>query len=120
KQKQTASGRLARSLDLEKDTWRHMEFDVRSTLPLATISALFPEESSELLAPYAFTSPPRLRLHGRVDSPASPLGKRERIDVSLASTGAMTYHGFPLSDLVFEAALQDDRIDLPVIAVGFA
>lgn len=115
-----AQGRLARSLDLEKNTWRHMEFSVDSTLPFETISALFKEESSELLAPYRFTTPPRLQLNGRVDSAASPAGKHEHIDVALASTGAMTYHNFPLSDLKFEANVRDNRIDLPMLAVGFA
>jgi hypothetical protein len=115
-----AQGWLARSLDLENETWRHMEFSVDSTLPLETISSLFKAESAELLAPYRFTKPPRLRLSGRVDSEASPLGKHERIDISLTSTGAMTYHEFPLSDLKFEAQLRDDRIELPSIAVTFA
>ena len=117
---QEANGRLVRSLDLAKDTWRHMEFSVDSTLPLETISTLFKEESAELLAPYHFTAPPRLQLTGRVDSAASPLGKKEHIDIDLISTGPMTYHGFPLSDLKFSANLRDDRIDLPRLAVGFA
>lgn len=120
RQERAAAGWLARSLDLEKDTWRFMEFDVESTLPLATIATLFKEESAELLAPYRFDTPPRLRISGRVDSPDSPLGKKEHIDVALTSTGPMTYHDFPLSDLAFEARLRDDRIDLPVLALGFA
>ncbi|HEY9250186.1 MAG TPA: AsmA-like C-terminal region-containing protein, partial [Rariglobus sp.] len=115
-----AGGSLARSLDLEKNTWTRMDFAVESSLPLATILKLFHAESSELLAPYDFTTPPRLRLNGRVDSDASPSGKGEHIDIGLSSTGPMTYHGFPLSDLNFEAALRNDVIDLPVLAVGFA
>lgn len=117
---QEAEGHLVRSLDLVKDTWRHMEFTVDSTLPLETISTLFKAESAELLEPYHFTTPPRLQLTGRVDSAASPLGKKEHIDITLASSGAMTYHGFPLSDLKFTANLRDDRINLPLFAVGFA
>jgi len=115
-----AEGWLARSLDLQKDTWRHMEFHVDSTLPLETISGLFPAESAELLAPYRFTTPPLLRLDGRVDSADSPLGKHEKIDITLTSAGAMTYHDFPLSDLTFQALLRDDRIFLPELAVSFA
>ncbi|MDF3058007.1 MAG: hypothetical protein K0R17_2222 [Rariglobus sp.] len=117
---QEAQGVLARSLDLEKAAWRHMEFSVDSSLPLETISRLFKEESSELLKPYRFTTPPRLHLSGRVDSAVSPAGKREQIDITLTSTGPMTYHDFPLSDLTFEANLRDDRLDLPTLAVGFA
>lgn len=117
---QAARGWLTRSLDLEKNTWSFMEFDVESSLALATISSLFKKESAELLAPYDFTSPPHLAITGRVDSPASPTGKRERIDLTLASAGAMTYHGFPLSNLAFKAEIRDDSIDLPTLAVSFA
>jgi hypothetical protein len=117
---QAASGWLSRSVDLERDTWRRMDFSVESSLPLATIERLFPEESTELLAPYRFDAPPRLRLAGRVESAASPEGKHERIDIGLTSAGGMTFHDFALSDLVFQARLVDDRIELPVLAFGFA
>lgn len=117
---QEAQGVLVRSLDLAKETWSHMEFSVDSTLPLETISTLFKEESAELLAPYHFNNPPHLLLSGRVDSAASPAGKKEAIDITLTSTGALTYHKFPLADLSFEANLRDDVIELPVLAVSFA
>ena len=115
-----AGGRLARSLALEQNTWRHMEFSVDSSLPLETIRQIFKEESAELLSPYAFTTPPRLQLKGRVDSAVSPAGKHESIDIDLISSGPMTFHGFPLSDLAVQAHVRDDRIELPVLAVGFA
>ncbi|HEY8991831.1 MAG TPA: AsmA-like C-terminal region-containing protein [Luteolibacter sp.] len=117
---QEAGGWLSRSLDLEKNTWRHMEFSVDSRLPLATIRQLFPEESAELLAPYVFTSPPRLQIKGRVDSAVSPAGKHENIDLDLTSSGPMTFHAFPLADLAVQAHVRDDRIELPVLAVNFA
>lgn len=115
-----AGGRLVRSLDLAKNTWRHMEFDVDSSLPLETIRQIFKAEAAALLAPYSFSTPPRLRLNGRVDSADSPAGKHEHIDISLSSAGPMTFHAFPLSDLTVQAHLRDDRIELPVLAVGFA
>jgi len=115
-----ARGWFTRALDLDKNTWTHMEFDVDSTLPLETIGALFKAESAELLAPYRFTTPPQLQLSGRVDSAASAVGRHETIQIGLNSTGPMTFHGFPLNDLAFQAHLRDDRIELPVLAVGFA
>ena len=115
-----AGGWLARSLDLDKNTWLHMEFSVDSTLPLETIRQIFKEESAELLAPYAFTTPPRLLLKGRVDSAVSPAGKHETIDLDLISSGPMTFHAFPLSDLAVQARVRNDLIELPVLAVGFA
>lgn len=118
----TAQGWFARSMDLshEKDAWLSMEFSVGSTLPLETISQLFKAESAELLAPYFFTVSPQMHLSGRVDSAGSPQGKHEQIDIDLVSSGPMTYHDFPLSDLKFKASVRDDRIQLPVIDVGFA
>lgn len=115
-----AQGWLSRTLDLDKNTWTTMEFDVESTLPLETIGELFKQESAELLAPYAFTVPPLLKLNGRVDSAAAVGGKHEHIDIDLSSTGAMTYHGFPLSELKVKALLRDERIELPELAVVFA
>ncbi len=115
-----AHGSLLRSQDLRKDAWDRMEFSVESSLPLDTISALFKKESAELLAPYRFTEPPTLQLTGWVQSEAAATGKKEHIDITLASTGPMTYHAFPLSDLKFEARLRDDEIELPVLSVGFA
>ncbi len=117
---QEARGSLARSLDLRQDTWTRMDFAVESTLPLTTIAQLFPGESAELLAPYDFTTPPSLRLGGHVTSSASTEGKHEAIDITLTSTGPMTYHKFPLSDLEVQARLRDDLIDLPSLSVIFA
>ncbi len=115
-----AQGWLSRTLNLDKNTWTTMEFEVDSTLPLETIGELFKQESAELLAPYAFTAPPLLKLRGRVASAAAVGGKHEHIDIDLSSTGAMTYHGFPLADLKVKALLRDERIELPELAVVFA
>jgi len=117
---QDAHGSFLRSFDLKKDAWNRMEFSVESNLSLETISSLFKKESAELLAPYRFTTPPRLQLSGWLDSVAAATGKRDHIDITLASTGPMTYHDFPLTNLNFEAQLRDDQIDIPVLAVGFA
>jgi AsmA-like C-terminal region len=117
---QGAQGRLVRSLDLAKNTWRSMEFDVDSTLPLESIAQLFKAESASLLAPYVFTVPPRLQLSGRVDSIVAPAGKHEKIDIQLFSSGQMTYYGVPLSDLTFQAHLRDELIEVPTISAVFA
>jgi hypothetical protein len=115
-----AAGRLSRSLVPDGDAWLRMDFDVESALPLETITALFKAESAELLAPYRFTRPPQLNLRGHVESAASPAGARQAIDIGLFSSGPMTYHGFPLSDLVVQARMSDDEIDIPGLSVGFA
>lgn len=115
-----AGGRVARSLDATGNGWRHMEFGVESTLPLATIAKLFPAESASLLAPYTFETPPRLKIEGRVDSAGSPAGKHESINVDVVSTGPMTFHDFPLSDLRTLALVRDDVVELPRIDVMFA
>lgn len=115
-----AGGRVARFLDASGNNWLHMEFGVESTLPLATISTLFPKESSALLAPYKFDSPPRLKIEGRVDSASSLAGKHESINVDVNSAGPMTFHDFPLANLRTLALVRDDVVDLPRIDVTFA
>lgn len=115
-----AGGRISRTLVHDSAAWTGMEFSVASTLPLSVITSLFPAESAELLAPYAFDRPPALDLSGRVSSASSTVGKHEYIDVALRSKGPMTYHGFPLSDLAFKAAIRDNDIGLPELSVTFA
>lgn len=115
-----AAGQFSRLLDLDKNTWKHMVFDVESGLPLTTISKIFTEESKELLEPYGFSSPPALKIHGRVDSVASEKGKHETIDLGVTSKGLVTYHGYPLHDLRVQARIRDDLIDLPALEVNFA
>ncbi|MBW8781003.1 MAG: hypothetical protein JF599_03820 [Verrucomicrobia bacterium] len=115
-----AKGSFARLTDLEKDTWSSMQFSVESSLPLELITRMFSKEGTDLLAPYHFANAPLLRLIGHVESAAAPGGAHEHIDIGLQSTGAVAYHGFPLSDLAFNARLRDDEVDLPALSVVFA
>jgi len=117
---QTAEGSFARLTDLEKNAWSRMVFSVDSSLPLGTMEQLFGKDASELFSPYRFANAPRLKLSGHVESPVSPEGAHQQIDIALNSAGAASFHKFPLSDLVFTALYHDGALDLPSLSLGFA
>ena len=115
-----ASGSFVRLSDLEKETWSRMSFSIDSGLPLDTMKQMFGANAVEVLAPYRFSQAPRLKLEGHVESPVSPGGAHQHIDISLDSTGESFFHDFPLSDLVFTARLRDAELTLPSLALNIA
>ncbi|MFA6288818.1 MAG: AsmA-like C-terminal region-containing protein [Opitutaceae bacterium] len=117
---QQAEGTFSRLGDLEKNAWSRMVFSVDSSLPLGTMERLFGKDASELFTPYRFANAPRLKLSGHVESPASPGGAHQEIAIVLGSTGASSFHNFPLADLAFTARYHDGNLDLPSLAVVFA
>jgi len=117
---QSAKGSFARLTNLDQNTWSRMVFSVDSSLPLGTMEQLFGKDASELFSPYQFANAPHLKLSGHVESPASPEGAHQEIDIALSSTGAVSFHNFPLSDLVFTARYRNGELDLPALALGFA
>ncbi len=117
---QAAKGSFARLTNLDQNTWSRMVFSVDSSLPLGTMEQLFGKDASELFSPYRFVTAPQLKLAGHVESPASPEGLHQEIDIALSSTGAVSFHNFPLSDLVFTARYHNGELELPSLALGFA
>jgi len=97
-----------------------MEFDFDSTLPLPDAARLVGPELSEALRPIVLTAPPTVHTRGRIDGPASARSGHRQIYVKGHATGAFTLHGFPLQHLDFEAALDDDRLLVTPVEVGFA
>ncbi|HTJ79161.1 MAG TPA: AsmA-like C-terminal region-containing protein [Rariglobus sp.] len=115
-----ASGSFERLSDLEKETWTRMTFAIDSGLSLDVMKQMFGKDAEELLTPYRFVNAPRLKLSGHVESPASPGGAHQHIDIDLNSTGAAFFHDFPVSDLSFSARLRDTVLDLPTLALNIA
>jgi hypothetical protein len=116
----TARGKFTRSVDLSKDSWRHMDFDVTSNLDLADSARLFGKSGEDFVAPFKFAQPPTLHATGTLDSPAAPGGEHQWVQLVVASAGQFTLYDFPLNDVSFDATLRDNDIDLPRISASFS
>lgn len=98
----------------------HMEFDFDSTLPLPAAARLVGPDLTEALRPFVLSAPPTVHARGRIDGPASARGSHRQIYVKGHATGAFTFYDFPLQHLAFEATLDDDRLLVTPVEVGFA
>ena len=116
----TGRGHFTRSIDLARDTWRSMEFDVTSNLDLTDGARLFGQAGEEFIAPFTFAQPPTLHLSGTLESPAAPGGEHQLVQISVASAGVFKLYDFPLNDVSFDATLRDNDIDLPRVEASFA
>jgi hypothetical protein len=96
-----------------------MDFDVTSNLDLNESARIFGPDGADFSAPFSFAQPPTLHASGVLDGPAAPGGEHQRIQLSVASTGAFALYGFPLGDVSFDAFLRDGDIDLPRISAAF-
>lgn len=115
-----ARGTFTRHVNLEKDKWEYMTFDVVTNLGLVDGARIFEREGFEIVEPFTFAIPPQLRIAGRLDSPTSPRGEHRNVSIAGHSTGEFSYYGFPLRDLSFIGKLEDDKLTLDPITVGFA
>jgi hypothetical protein len=115
-----ARGHFTRFVDLVKDRWRHMDFDVTSNLDVTESARVFGQSGEDFVAPFNFAQPPTVHASGSLDSPAAPGGEHQFVQISAASTGVFKLYGFPLSDSSFDATLRDNDIALPRIEASFA
>ncbi len=97
-----------------------MEFDFNSTLELATGTGLVGPELVAVMEPFVFANSPALTVRGVIDGPAAPRGEHRQIHVEGHTTGAFTFHKFPLHNLSFTADLNDDVLVVSPLEVGFA
>jgi hypothetical protein len=116
----SARGTFTRRVDLEKDAFRDMDFAVTSTLEVQEGARIFGQSGLEIVEPFRFATPPRLRIEGHIDGPAAADGEHQKVHIEGQSTGAFSLFDFPLSDLSFTADLNDNDLRLPRVAVTFA
>ncbi|MCX6938311.1 MAG: hypothetical protein NTU80_10515 [Verrucomicrobia bacterium] len=116
-----AAGNLSRRLAPGGAAWERLDFDLRSDLPLTALTDLFRNDGQEIVAPFALTVPPRLRLVGQAFGPdAGTLAGAQRYSLDLEVPGALRYHNFPLDNLAVRILRQDSAIRLESIRAGFA
>ncbi len=115
-----ARGTFTRRVDLQKDAFRSMDFDVVSSLDVREGAKLFGESGLEIVAPFTFEKAPRLKIVGHLDGPAAPGGQHDQVDVRIESTGALTFYDFPLNDLSARARLEGEILSIGELQVGVA
>lgn len=99
---------------------RRLDFDFTSTLPLEAAGLVGPA-LTDVVAPFTFATPPSVRAQGYLAEETAGNGEPDRrIEVAGTSSGALTFHDFPLSNLSFNATLQDNDLLLAPVTAGFA
>ena len=116
----SANGTFTRRFDLEANAFRSMDFEVASTLDVQEGARIFGPSGLDIVEPFLFATPPRLKITGHLDGPAAPGGEHQKIRIEGQSSGAFALFRFPLSDLSFSARLEDDDLQLERVAVSFA
>ena len=116
----SARGTFMRRIDPGSLALIGMDLNFDSTLGLDVPGRIFGPTVTELLAPYWFARPPAVKLRAHFDGPASPAGVHQSVHIEAQSTGAFAFHDFPLSNLSFRAAVNDDEVLLDRVEVNFA
>ncbi len=116
----SARGSFELAYDRARTTYRSLDFDIISGLPLDEWARLYGPNGSKLLAPYRLAAAPDVRAVGHLDGPGSPGGPHARADVTLASNGPLTFYALPLDSAKLSGFYRDGRLDLSNVEVGFA
>ena len=114
-------GTFARSLDPRTREWLRFDFNaVADAINLSLAEKIFGQAATEILSPFAFSAPPKLRLSGRLDSANAPGGARQSIDLAGETETEFRFKDFPVDRLAFEAKLRDDDLTVDRLDLGFA
>jgi len=90
--------------------WSSLEFQADSTLGLPAVAGLLGDIGRAPLAPFRAVNPPRIR--------ASPAPNR--LDLAVETTGAFSFHDFPLEDATFTARMRGEEIAVERFGADFA
>lgn len=90
--------------------WSLLEFNVDSTFELGRIAQVMQPLGAGFFSAFQLAKPPELRVRGRFDGPGAPEGQHQRMQIEAKTAGAFRFHHFPLQDVSFNAAVEDDVI----------
>jgi len=107
-------------IDPDHPAFRTLEFTATSTLDTRESGRLYGPAGTAIAAPYEFSEPPLIRASGHLDGPHVAGNRHSRIDFTVSSHGRCTIRRYPLDDLSFTAAIDNDDLVLKDIASGFA
>jgi hypothetical protein len=100
--------------------WRSLDFDLASTIDPAVAGQMTGPAGAAIVAPFKFAQPPTLKLHGHLNGPAAPDGPHQDVRIEARSPGEFRFHDFPLENVAFTAAVQDNEITVDNLHAGFA
>jgi len=116
----SAQGTFAYSTHLTSFAWRTLDLDLVSTLePNVAVQIIGPVADS-VVAPFKWSTPPALKVTGRINGPAAPGGPHTTLHLEARTAGEFRFHDFPVENVVFTADLHDNDIDLPHLEARFA
>jgi hypothetical protein len=115
-----AHGRFTYVAEPATRAWHTLELGLDSTLDLAVATQLIGPAAEKVLAPFQLEAPPRLKLRGEFAGPAAPGGEVEKLRIEARTSGGFRFHGFPLQNVSFNAALDRDEIVLEGVEATFA
>lgn len=100
--------------------WSSLEFQADSTLGLPAVAGLLGEIGRAPLAPFRVANPPRIRAGGYFHGPAAAPRGPNRLDLAVETTGAFSFHDFPLEDATFTARMRGEEIAVERFGADFA
>ena len=113
-------GTFTRLIDIEANQWRGMQFQARSSFPIDQGAKLLGPEVGEWIEPFISENPPELQIEGRIDGPATPGQRHQWLHIVARSRGPFSLYRFPVSNLRFDALLQDDSLSLNEVEANVA
>jgi hypothetical protein len=117
----SAQGSFVRRLEDHDFALKRMDFDFDSTLPLAVAAGLVGDGLATTIAPFQFAAPPHLKVKGCLAANARDADRPDRhLTLDCDSSGAFSFHHFPLADLAFSARIDNDAVLISPLSVGFA
>ncbi len=114
-----ARGTFTRTHQEYRPVLKHMAFDFVSTLDVNEAAPLVGEELVAITAPFRFTEAPTLHARGLIAGPAAPEPGRRAVQVTGHTGRPLSFHGFPLQHLSFNAELRNEVLDLTPVEMGF-
>ena len=117
----TLRGTFARRLNPANQEWQSFDFNFTTTaIDLVLAEKIFGASATDITSPFMFTTPPNLRLSGRLDSATSPSGAHQSIDLAGETATEFRFKGFPVDRLNFAGTLRDDVLTLDRLDLSFA
>jgi hypothetical protein len=115
-----ARGRFTYTADPDSHAWHTLDLAIDSSLDLKTTEQLLSPLGPKILEPFQLAKAPDLKLTGTFSSAAAPGGAHEKLRVEARSAGEFQFHHFPLNNVSFVAALNDDEllVDNVVATIG--